>query len=111
MKNTSFKGYDAHVVSTLSEWLMVGAFQLFILTFAIEFRHLNIAPMQVLIPSAQQSDDNADVRVTYRHSLQHIHSTTMPFLTETTPSCRSNKYPATRNATAMHTMSSLEKKE
>jgi hypothetical protein len=60
-------GYDRHIIATICEWLMVLMFQLYILTFAIEFRHISIEPMRVRLPATlPTTEKQKPIKVTYR---------------------------------------------
>jgi len=60
-------GYDRHIIATICEWLMVLMFQLYILTFVIEFRHISIEPVRVRLPaSLPTTEKQRPIKVTYR---------------------------------------------
>ena len=64
-------GYTRHVTATLCEWMMVLAFEVYIATFAVEFRQIEIATIEVRLPQSNSLGLNharqpEEVKVTYR---------------------------------------------
>jgi hypothetical protein len=63
------QGYEAHIASTMCEWIMVLMFEVFMLTYVAEFRHADLVPVHVLLPVSRMqtpATGEAPIKVTYR---------------------------------------------
>ena len=72
------QGYAKHIASTMSEWIMVIAFELFMLTFVSELKNLHVKTIEVEVLEVPTTVLTGGYKSVATEKLQFHHFSTFP---------------------------------